>query len=49
VAARRHRPLPKDGNRRELYEAMMQVARTGAAALPEQHPAIGCSIKWKSA
>jgi len=38
---------PKDGNRRELYEAMVQVARTGAAPA-EQHPAIGCSIKWKS-
>jgi peroxiredoxin len=39
---------PREGNRRELYEAMVQVARTGAAPA-EQHPAIGCSIKWKSA
>jgi hypothetical protein len=38
---------PKEGNRRELYEAMVQLARTGVAAA-EQHPAIGCSIKWKS-
>jgi peroxiredoxin len=39
---------PKEGSRRELYEAMVQVARTGVAPT-EQHPAIGCSIKWKSA
>jgi len=39
---------PREGNRRELYEAMVQTARTGAAPA-EQHPAIGCSIKWKSA
>jgi peroxiredoxin len=39
---------PKEGNRRELYEAMVQVARTGRAPA-EQHPAIGCSIKWKHA
>jgi peroxiredoxin len=32
--------------RRELYEAMLQVAKTGQAPLP-QHNAIGCSIKWK--
>jgi peroxiredoxin len=32
--------------RRELYEAMVQVARTGRAPL-EQTPAIGCSIKWR--
>jgi peroxiredoxin len=38
---------PKEGNRRELYEAMVQLARTGVMAV-EQHPAIGCSIKWKS-
>ncbi len=38
----------REGNRRELYEAMVQTARTGAAPA-EQHPAIGCSIKWKSA
>jgi len=39
---------PKEGNRRELYEAMVQMVRTGVATA-EQHPAIGCSIKWKSA
>jgi len=39
---------PREGNRRELYEAMVQTARTGAATA-EQYPAIGCSIKWKSA
>ena len=33
--------------RRELYEAMLQVARTGRG--PDvQNPSIGCSIKWKS-
>jgi len=39
---------PKEGNRRELYEAMVQTTRTGKAPA-EQHPAMGCSIKWKSA
>jgi len=39
---------PKEGNRRELYEAMVQVARTGRAPA-DQQPAIGCSIKWKHA
>ncbi len=34
--------------RRELYEAMLQVARTGAGP-GEQTPSIGCSIKWKKA
>lgn len=32
--------------RRELYDAMMQVARTGAGPR-EQIPSMGCSIKWK--
>jgi len=33
--------------RRELYEAMLQVARTGRG--PDvQNPSIGCSIKWKA-
>jgi peroxiredoxin len=32
--------------RRELYEAMLQVARTGSGP-DEQQPSIGCSIKWK--
>jgi peroxiredoxin len=32
--------------KRELYEAMLQVARTGTAPA-EQIASIGCSIKWK--
>jgi peroxiredoxin len=32
--------------RRELFEAMTQVAKTGQGP-PEQIPSIGCSIKWK--
>lgn len=31
---------------RELYEAMMRVARTGTGPA-QQMPSIGCSIKWK--
>ena len=34
--------------RRELFEAMVQVARTGHGPR-EQTPSIGCSIKWKEA
>jgi len=33
--------------RRELYEAMKQVAETGHGPA-EQVPSMGCSIKWKS-
>ncbi len=34
--------------RRELYEAMIQIAQTGKG--PEnQTPSMGCSIKWKNA
>ena len=33
--------------KRELYEAMAQVARTGRAPV-EQHPSIGCAIKWRA-
>jgi peroxiredoxin len=34
--------------RRELFDAMEQIARTGQG--PEvQHASIGCSIKWKTA
>lgn len=36
------------GARRELFEAMMQVAETGAGPA-EQTPSMGCSIKWKAA
>lgn len=32
--------------KRELFDAMAAVARTGAAPAV-QHPAVGCSIKWK--
>ena len=39
---------PHPGARRELYEAMRQVADTGQGPR-EQIPAIGCSIKWKAA
>lgn len=37
-----------DDVRRELYEAMMQVAETGEGP-KEQTPSMGCSIKWKAA
>ncbi len=36
------------GARRELYEAMLQVARTGEGPR-HQTPSIGCSIKWRHA
>lgn len=36
------------GARRELYEAMKQVAETGQGPR-EQIPSMGCSIKWKAA
>ncbi len=35
------------GVRRDLLEAMQQIAKTGQGPL-EQIPSIGCSIKWKS-
>jgi len=42
--ASRKEPIP--GARRELFEAMQQIAQTGTG--PEvQYPALGCSIKWK--
>ncbi len=34
--------------RRELFEAMKQIAETGEGPR-EQTPSIGCSIKWKTA
>jgi peroxiredoxin len=34
--------------RRELFEGMLQVARTGQGPR-EQVPSIGCSIKWRDA
>jgi peroxiredoxin len=44
--ASRTQPVP--GARRELYEAMAEVARTGHGP-KEQVPSMGCSIKWKAA
>jgi peroxiredoxin len=38
---------PKEGARRELYEAMVGIARTGRGPAVQQ-PAIGCSIKWRA-
>lgn len=39
-------PAPSDA-RRDLFEAMVQIAETGKG--PEQQtPSIGCSIKWKA-
>jgi peroxiredoxin len=35
------------GVRRELFEGMLQVARTGHGP-QEQIPSIGCSIKWRT-
>ncbi len=35
-----------EGTRRDLFEAMRQVAQTGAGPA-EQIPSMGCSIKWK--
>ena len=35
-----------EGVRRDLFEAMRQVAQTGQGPR-EQIPSIGCSIKWK--
>ena len=43
----RAQPAPPDA-RRELYEAMKQVAETGRGP-KEQTPSMGCSIKWKAA
>jgi hypothetical protein len=43
--AGRRDPPPADA-RRELYEAMKQVAETGHGPR-EQFPSVGCSIKWK--
>ncbi|MBI4756458.1 MAG: thioredoxin family protein [Betaproteobacteria bacterium] len=34
------------GARRDLFEAMLEVARTGGGPR-EQFPSIGCSIKWR--
>ncbi|MGB8275847.1 MAG: thioredoxin family protein [Alphaproteobacteria bacterium] len=43
--ASRMQPVP--GARRELFDAMAAIARSGQGPR-EQIPGIGCSIKWKS-
>ncbi|WP_068109889.1 thioredoxin family protein [Tropicimonas marinistellae] len=45
--ASRNKAGPED-LRRDLYEAMKQVAETGFGP-KEQVPSMGCSIKWKAA
>ncbi len=40
------RTSPVPNARRELFEAMAEVARTGRGP-KEQQPSIGCSIKWR--
>jgi len=45
--ASRKDTAPADA-RRDLFEAMVQVARTGEGPR-EQIPSMGCSIKWKAA
>lgn len=40
------RTTPAPGARRDLYEAMKQVAASGRGPA-EQLPSMGCSIKWK--
>ncbi len=40
------RKEPVEGARRDLFEAMRQVAETGHGP-HEQIPSMGCSIKWK--
>ncbi len=42
------RTAPVSGARRELYEAMRQVAESGQGPR-EQQASMGCSIKWKAA
>jgi len=42
--ASRKEPVPQ-GARRDLFEAMKQLAKTGAGP-EEQVPSVGCSIKW---
>jgi hypothetical protein len=43
--ASRKEAAPRDAHR-DLFEAMLQVARTGRGP-QEQIPSMGCSIKWK--
>jgi len=44
--ASRKETAPADA-RRDLFEAMKQVAETGRGP-EDQIPSIGCSIKWKN-
>jgi hypothetical protein len=44
--ASKTQPVPDA--RRELFEAMLQIARTGQGPR-EQIPSMGCSIKWRYA
>ena len=43
----RHQPAAA-GARRELFEAMVEVSRTGKGPA-QQNASIGCSIKWRDA
>jgi peroxiredoxin len=45
--ASRKEAAPPD-TRRELFEAMKQIAQTGRGPI-EQIPSMGCSIKWRDA
>ncbi len=45
--ASRREAAPEDA-RRELFEAMLMIARSGQGPI-EQIPSIGCSIKWRQA
>ncbi|MGF6779934.1 thioredoxin family protein [Paraburkholderia sp. GAS334] len=44
VDASRSAPVPDA--RRDLFEAMRQIAKVGVVS-DQQYPAMGCSIKWK--
>ena len=41
------RDAAPEGARRDLFEAMKQIAETGQGPV-QQIPSIGCSIKWRS-
>ncbi|MHB8386031.1 MAG: thioredoxin family protein [Metallibacterium sp.] len=42
------RKQPLEDAPRELFEAMRRIA-SGQLPLPQQYPAMGCSIKWRAA
>ena len=48
LAAPEHVSAAPEDARRELYDAMRQVAETGKGPA-EQVASMGCSIKWKAA